>query len=171
VPPTRANRPQTVAALAAIAGRLPVPVAACTWSMATTGMGLAEFWGTWERRPGSIHIDGTKRAGRVRDVPDVGRCVTPPITRSYFEKIFRATLGATLVPYDLRRSFAVWLEEAGVPRTRRRMYLGHGARDVSDLYETVDLQTYLREDGERIAAYIDARLPKPLELVRGEGCK
>jgi len=36
---------------------------------------------------------------------------------------------------DARRTYANLLEAAGIPRTRKRMYVGHGVRDVTEQYE------------------------------------
>ena len=43
---------------------------------------------------------------------------------------------------------------AQIPRTRRRLYLGHGSADVTDRYEKHELSEYLVRDSERIRAYI-----------------
>ena len=43
------------------------------------------------------------------------------------------------------------MEEAGIPRARRRLYMGHGARDVTDLYEVHRVTSFLREDTARLA--------------------
>ena len=45
--------------------------------------------------------------------------------------------------YDLRRTVAHWLEEAGIPRARRKLYMGHRSGDVTDLYERHQVETYL----------------------------
>jgi hypothetical protein len=49
--------------------------------------------------------------------------------------------GAT--PYQGRKSFANWLEDAEVMRTVRRMLLGHGAKDVTDRYEKREITQLL----------------------------
>ena len=59
-----------------------------------------------------------------------------------------------LTPYDLRRSYANWLEAAGIPRTRRRLYLGHGAGDVTGLYETHEVAAFLADDAQRLREYV-----------------
>jgi integrase len=75
-------------------------------------------------------------------------------------KVFRAELskasGETVRPYDLRRTYANWLEAAGVPRTRRKMYMGHGASDVTDLYERHEVERFLAEDAERLRRFVGA---------------
>ncbi|MDQ2767939.1 MAG: hypothetical protein M3Y30_12385, partial [Gemmatimonadota bacterium] len=56
--------------------------------------------------------------------------------------------------YDLRRSFAFILEAAGVVRTRRRAYMGHGAGNTTALYELHDVAAYLADDARRLREFI-----------------
>lgn len=130
------------------------PVDAIAWGMATTGMGAAEYWGAWSVRADRVHIDGTKREGRVRDVPLVRAPAVPAMHRRTFEDKLRERTARAITPYDLRRTFANWLEAAGVPRTRRKLYLGHGAGDVTGLYELHEVTDFLAADGERLRAYL-----------------
>ncbi len=76
--------------------------------------------------------------------------IAPP-TRLYpaFRRAFEAAFpGHT--PYDLRATFARWMQEAEIPRTRRRLYLGHGQADVTDSYEAYEVTAFLRADGLRL---------------------
>ncbi|HVT40001.1 MAG TPA: hypothetical protein VHE78_13210 [Gemmatimonadaceae bacterium] len=124
-----ATHPQTVPGLLEWTekqGEEPVKLdpdtAACYWAMATTGMGPGEYWGSWERRTDRIVIHGTKREARARAVPDLGRCAEPPrISRQAFEDRLAEQTAGAFEPYDLRRTFANWLEEAGVRRTRLKL--------------------------------------------------
>jgi len=88
-------------------------------------------------------------------------------SKTFSNKLKERTNGQ-LAPYDLRRTYANWLEGAGIPRTRRRLYMGHGARDVTDLYETHQVLQFLREDAAKLADFIGAPLPlKPrLEIAK-----
>lgn len=143
------------------------PVDAVAWTMALTGMGPGEMWGKWYVTPTSVHIAGTKREGRVRDVPNVGVPYLPSMhPKTFSDKLSERTNGK-VAPYDLRRTYATWLEGAGIPRTRRRLYMGHGARDVTDLYEAHQVQQFLREDGEKLAAFAGTAVPKKrLEIAK-----
>ena len=47
-----------------------------------------------------------------------------------------------------------WLEAAGIPRTRRKLYLGHGQTDVTDLYEWHEVKAFVAEDRAKLQAYI-----------------
>jgi hypothetical protein len=85
----------------------------------------------------------------------------PSVSQKVYAKAFRAAadaVGLPCTPYDLRRSFANWMEAAGIPRTRRKLYLGHGAADVTDLYERHEVQAFLLEDGRKLRAWIDRQL-------------
>ena len=103
------------------------PVDAIAWGMATTGMGAAEYWGAWSVTADRVHIEGTKRESRVRDVPLILAPAVPRMHRRTFEDKFRARVRGLATPYDLRRTYANWLEAAGVmrcaaealPRTQR----------------------------------------------------
>jgi hypothetical protein len=57
--------------------------------------------------------------------------------------------GAPITPYDLRRTYMAWFQLATIPRTRRRLYMGHGAKDVSDLYEAYEVTEFLVADAKK----------------------
>jgi hypothetical protein len=129
--------------------------------MAHTSMHAEEYWGEWTVMPDRIHIAGTKRAGRVRDVPrllGVAEYSKPEhlSPKTFALRVARAAdrLFAGGTVYDLRRAFANWCEAAGVPRTRRKLYLGHAAGDVTDLYERHEVQAFLAEDARKLNDYI-----------------
>lgn len=102
----------------------------------------------------------------MRDVPLI-RAIRRP-TRGY--QAFRVALaeasGETVEPYDLRRSYATWLEAAGIPRTRRKLYLGHGATSVTDLYERHHVDSFLVEDAERLRQFIGEPPSVGLRVVK-----
>lgn len=138
-------------------------------AMALTGMGPAEYWGRWSVDADAVHIAGTKREGRVRDVPKLFPCrlwgqptlERPAITRHSFERalaIVRVATGIDCAPYDLRRTFSNWMEQAGVLRSRRKQYMGHSAGDVTERYERHEVTAHLIADGEKIRAWIDASI-------------
>ncbi len=127
---------------------------AIAWTMATTGMSLKDYWGPWDVRRDRIHIFGTKRAGRDRDVPLVRTPDRPALSRDRFEKSFRKRFAKVLTPYQLRRTYAQWMEEAGIPRTRRLLYMGHGTKDVTDLYERYQIEEFLAADATKLRAFL-----------------
>lgn len=127
---------------------------AIAWGMATTGMHAKEYWGRWHVEADRVHIVGTKRGGRVRDVPLVRVPAVPKYNRRKFEDDLRART-RTIVVYDLRRTYANWMESAGIPRTRRKLYLGHGASDVTDLYERHEVAAFLIEDAAKLRGVLN----------------
>jgi hypothetical protein len=145
------------------------PVDAIAWGMYLTGMGAEEYWGKWNVLKDRVHIAGTKRKGRIRDVPLLEAPSVPTMHRRTFEDKVRGRSTAFTVR-DFRRSYANNLEAAGVPRTRRRLYLGHGAGDVTDLYELHEVAAFLIEDGARIRTFLSLRhtIGHTIALVQSE---
>lgn len=171
-PKRRAQRPE---ALAELLAKLPEPHRSMAWSMAVTGMGPKEYWGAWERRalPARVHVEGTKRASRVRDVPlwAEGLPVVPTRSRSRFVAVWKDHLAASLGIYDLRRSFAVWCEDAGIPRSRQKLYMGHAVGDITGLYQTRELLGWLGEDVGRLVEHAGKAVPIPEFRPDREGPK
>lgn len=151
---TRRKHPLTPAEMRA---HFPHPdtdqVDAIAWGMVLTGMGASEYWGRWSVRLDRIHIEGTKRAGRVRDIPLISRPAVPAMHRRTFEDKVRERM-SDVTPYDLRRTFANWMEAAEIPRTRRRLYMGHGVRDVTDEYEAHEVSAFLADDAGKLRAFL-----------------
>jgi len=144
------------------------PVDAMAWTMATTGMHQKEYWGTWERQLDRIHISGTKREGRDRDVPLVRVPVSPSMHRGTFEEKVRIRSrgnNLTMTVYDFRRTYANWMEAAQILRIRRKMYLGHTAGDITELYERHEITEALRSDAEKLKTFL---LPPPTPMINRE---
>ena len=155
----RAPQPQTPEQMRALYGLLGRPLGEAAWAMAVTGMGPKEYWGAWEVMHDRIRILGTKREGRVRDVPLVYRIPRASLSRTKFEDDLAALTGGRVQPYDFRRTFAVWLVDAGIPANRRRHYRGHSPQSMGELYERVEIEHYLRDDANRLAAHVGS-LPR-----------
>lgn len=135
---------------------LPPKAAAIWWAMCWTGMGPTEFWGSWTVLGDRVRIRGTKRPGRRwgsegRDVPLIVTPVRPELSLTRFVRLMRAAGG---VARQGRKSFSRWLEDAGVPRTRRQLYLGHGVKDITDIYERHDVDEFLADDAGRLKALL-----------------
>lgn len=143
----------TVTRAREIAEKLPEPHRAIWWSLCVTGMMPDELWGEkWKVRAG-VEIGGTKTAFRKRVVPLIEAPTRP--TRRY--KAFRVALqkvDASLTPYVARRSYAHWLEEAGIHPTRVRMYMGHAPKTTTDLYTEHDVAPHLADDAKALQGYI-----------------
>lgn len=131
------------------------PVDAIAWGMLSTGMHEQEYFEDgFHVRAGCVRIEGRKRGGRDRDVPLVVVPPAPSMHRRTFTDKLRERTVRKLQPYDLRRTYAHWLEQAQIPRTRRKLYMGHGATDVTDLYERHEVDAFLERDGDRIRAFL-----------------
>jgi hypothetical protein len=68
-------------------------------------MGAKEYWGRWQTQSDRIHIAGTKRGGRVRDVPllERPRCRG---SRAIASSACFASACSVITPYDLRRTYS-----------------------------------------------------------------
>lgn len=172
----RENNPQTPDQIAAIAEKMVTPHdRAAVWGMALTGMGPGEWYGRWALKPDRIHIDGTKREARVRDIPRVmverfsedGHAIKPPksVTVEWpirqFSDALKLATGGDVQPYDLRRTYSTWMESAGIIRSRRRQYMGHSTGDVTERYERSVVARFLAEDAALITAWIESQLAAP----------
>lgn len=133
--------------------------------LAITGMNPKEYQGEWMVRAHHVHIDGTKRSPRVRDIPKLFPCVlwphddlpAPSVGQKNYWRWFNAAAaeaGIACTPYDLRRTFNVWMIEAGIERWRRRVYLGHKIKDVTERYERHAVDQYLVRDGDALRSWI-----------------
>lgn len=147
------GRPYTVAEARAIAEHLGGLLGRMWWTLCTTGMRNAEYWGGgWVVEPAAVVIPTAKKRGKLRRVP----LVAPPVQATVGERWFRRQLmrveGAGI--YDARRTYARWMEEAGIIKTNRDAYMGHGPRTVSDLYPSGILPGQLDGDGAKLRAYI-----------------
>lgn len=155
--------------------------AAIWWTMCCTGMGPTELWGEWSldtrvmRDEANtavpiVRIRGTKRPGRRwgsdgRQVPRLCAMTRPDVTVGFFQKVLRRA-GAS--PYQGRKTFTRLMEKAGIPRTRRILYLGHGVRDITFLYEEHEVTEFLAEDRARLVAELGPD-PTVLQISRTHG--
>jgi len=69
----------------------------------------------------------------------------------------------SLTPYVARRSYAHWLEEAGILATRRKQYMGHARdvhqRDVHEKYGEHDVTPHLAADAKLLLGYVGFERP------------
>lgn len=127
---------------------------AIAWSMATTGMHEKEYWDTWRIMADRVRIGGKKRPHRMRDVPLVIAPRVPQMHPRTFADKLRDRTNRFIQPYDLRRTYANWLEAASITRARRKMYMGHSAGDVTGLYERHEVDAFLREDAQKLRKFL-----------------
>ena len=160
------KRPKTAAELQTLLAELPEAHARIAWGLAVTGMRPKEFFSQqWAVRPDRVHVQGTKTTSAVRDVPRWTAVVPKPErSRGRFEEVFLAVLGERMGVYDLRRSFAVWLAEAGIPAWRHPLYMGHSPKTQTAQYQQAELTAWLQEDAERLQTYAGRYLPASLGL-------
>lgn len=156
------GNPFTVAEVVA----LPPAVFGEAATMFTTGMGVAEYWGRWTVVDGAVQIHGTKRAGRERVVPLVWEPVLPRVQARWWRPQLKAA-ASDHVLYDLRRGYAHLLEAAGVPLSRIKAYMGHGARVVTDVYLRHSVLPYLAEDAARIRPLLAPLQRRGLTMLAG----
>ena len=155
--PKRHKRPKTVQEAQEIRQRLPGAGGDLWWSLCTTGMRpFSEYTSHKWRIDGHKIVITSGKGGKIRAVP----LISTPIPSDMLRVTFNSQLmklrkqGIQVTPYDARRSYANWLEAARVPRTRRKLYLGHGPKDVTDLYEWHEVDTFVQEDRERLREFI-----------------
>lgn len=143
--PPAPSHEQFVAKLAT----MPLAVADCCRGMAYTSQNPKEFWAKdgWEVLPDRVHIEGTKRDGRIRDIPYLVPLVKPTIARVTFRKQLKK-LWPEVSPKHFRNFFSRWYAEAGVPQIRWDLYMGHGAKTMADLYPRAEVDRYLVDDAE-----------------------
>lgn len=156
--PIREQPPRPILTPARMRSLFPNPgsdrVDAIAWAMVTTGMHAKEYWGQWETQLDRVRIYGTKRKGRRRDVPLVMQPAVPRLSRSHWQLTLRRR-ETGVQPYDFRRAYAQWMEEAHISRARRKAYLGHGKSDVTDVYERHEVTAFLVADAEKLRAFLD----------------
>lgn len=155
----REGTAKTLPEALAFRGTLEPPYDDIWWSMLLTGMGPKELRGPWEVQTLGVQIGGTKREARRRVVPLLGRVVRPARAYKSIQAAFKRASGGEIEPYDARRTYAKWLEDADVPRARRKQYMGHAVQDVSDLYPRGEREAHLAEDAERLLAFARSVCP------------
>jgi hypothetical protein len=163
--PKLGKHPQTHEGARAIAARLRANAAAVWLSLCYTGMNLKEFYvDGWDidYDLGAVRIHGQKRQRRERLVPLLVAPVVPTLKRQGFKSALRR-LNADVSPHDARRSFRVWMADAGVEKVHRDFYAGHSPGTMEQLYtdprEAMALiAKWIREDRPKLLAYLG--LPK-----------
>jgi integrase len=120
-----------------------------------TGMRPNEYFAQrWQVLNDRIEVYGTKTQGADRAIPLVQPIIGAGITRQRLRYALEKYPEMTVEPYTARRTFMHWMEEAGIPRARRKMYMGHGVKDVSDLYERSHHTAYLKEDAAKLRVFL-----------------
>jgi hypothetical protein len=164
----RSGNPQSPEQLAELGKTLDPRYTEIMWGMALTGMGPGEMWGKWTAYSDHIHIQGTKTSGRKRDVPFVRPIAKPTrLYRAFHDALEKVTSDVQV--YDFRRSFALAMVVSGIPPVRQRVYMGHGAQSMTELYGWHDVQRFLKEDGDKLREYFGDAGKPTFELIKFRG--
>jgi integrase len=152
-------------------------------ALCLTGMRPSEYWGrVWYVDRDCIRVNGTKTRNAQRQVPVIAEVAQPVLTFQLWARVFREVLrkyitldarpGTALAwtPYDCRRSFAHWCDEAGVPRGRSAHYLGHSPTTITDHYAfSYPTDDEVREDGARLRDFLPASLAAEEAAINADG--
>jgi len=126
------------------------------WTTCCTGMSggpTGPYLNDWyDIEPDYIRVHGTKKGGRLRCVP---RIATPMRTLCGHTKYLNMLKPLGIQPNDGRRTYEAWLEAAQIPPERRRRRMGHGPKDVTELYgDSYEMRELLPLDGKMLRDYI-----------------
>ena len=147
------------------------------WSLCLTGMRRGEYWdvnakregpytGRWVLLEDRLVVHGTKTGAADRFLPRLGQIVQPRLGHWGFGQALRKASDGALRPHDARHTFSHWMELAGVPRIRRKLYLGHRTvRDVTELYEEHDVRGFLVDDEAKMREFMGRAPEQALRAV------
>jgi integrase len=147
-------------------------------ALAFTGMRPSEYWerggASWADRSAYHMVQGTKTAAAKRPTFRLAPIVHPNCGEQFFRRAFATAteqaLREGLDVYSLRRTFAKLCEDAGIVESRRKAYLGHGPKTVTDLYLRTNVLPFVEQDAALVTAWIEAeraRAKRPsLEIAR-----
>jgi hypothetical protein len=130
------------------------------WFLCLTGMTPKEFLEDgWEidDKINAVRIFGRKRSGRyARLVPKVYQKLTASKEYSYRQLLeaFKQLFPERNL-YDLRRTYAVWNNRAGIEQLHTKAYMGHGST-MTEKYMAQNVASWLLEDAAKLANYIAA---------------
>jgi integrase len=132
-------------------------------TMVLTGMNWSEYVGGWELGDDSVTIGGTKTKERKRVIPRIiNNLVKPTRSNIAFRRAIRK-VNPTISPYSFRRTFALWMVEAGIPEWRRNKYMGHKPRTITEGYEEGPVERHFKDDIDTMLAYLIRPYKKEVE--------
>lgn len=164
VEPSRINHPARPKELAAIAAKMEQAwpgSGKMAWTLALTGMRPKEYWGDWQDTSDSIRIASAKqRQTRAvqRWVPRIEEPHRPTCWYGKFRALLSDASSGQMQPYDLRRTYANWAEDAKWATTNFRLYFGHGKRNSTDIYQWREVRPHLVPDAEKMRTWLKAEL-------------
>ncbi len=128
----------------------------CSRRSGTAGASSPTGPDPWHEEPGADRV-----------VPRVGILVKPATGRLAFYRRLRTHERRHGNPYDLRRTYAQWLDLARIPQFRQDYYMAHGPKDLNALYKRMrEVRAYLREDAAALEQLVGE--PVMLRLVKVE---
>jgi integrase len=87
--------------------------------------------------------------------------VKPRTGRLAFYRALRAASGQTVTPYDCRRTYAQWMDNAGIKQFRQDFYFGHGPKSLDALYKRMrECLPYIREDAAALDVLVGVGEPQ-----------
>ena len=136
------------------------------WSMCTGGFRLGEYleendttWNTTNDRLNIIKNNpGHGNKGYTRTVMLPFPVSKPTLGERQFRRHLETAVkksGLKVSSHTFRKCFSHWMELSGIPRTRRKGYLGHGKSDITDIYEVHDVEKYLRDDAKDFRDFVE----------------
>jgi integrase len=150
---------------------MPKPIYAdIIWTLATTGMRKSEYTeGLWKEKEDRIEIQGTKTDAAVRVIPKLYpiKVAVESIQRmEIYVRKEREKLGFDVSPHILRHTFAHWMESAGLPLSRRNLYMGHSATTMDNVYTHVEVERFLKDDRATVLKWIEREKVKAKKVKK-----
>jgi hypothetical protein len=132
---------------------------ACLHGVRPTELNKIEIDPTTEH----LKVVGTKNENADRVVPlllSPDQLPTNPPKIDTLNRLFER-MGSQVRVRDFRRTYSRWVEEAGISHLHYKVYLGHGSRTVTDLYQRADPdQSALDEDAKKLQVWFDKELKR-----------
>lgn len=175
--PKEAGNPQPIYVLLKIRDNLPESHQASFMAMCFSGMMPSEFFpNKWaveqeifqNQELQYLHIYGEKTEYRNRLVPLL---IQPQIfltSNNWFGEVLKnATENGKLTgnqeftPYDCRRSFELMMDNAGIPKNRQALYMGHSPKTQTEDYGVHNVKPYLMDDHAKLLDHIKREKQPP----------
>lgn len=118
---------------------------------------------------GHLRIQGSKNVSARRVVPlfvNPAALRARPVKYSSLHSVLLRT-GAKQNIRDFRRTYAIWLEKAGIPESRARYYMGHQAESMTQHYRTRPMSRQMLDEDEAVfRVWFQKELDMPTPMNR-----
>jgi integrase len=170
----REVEPLTVHHVEVLCDHLRPDIAAMARTVAYSGMRCKEEYydskglrkGPWKVLSDRIRLNKTvtQTKGGPRDIPLVYSPAEPTVTDRYFNKHL-SKAGKKLEEFPdkvtmltLRHTFIRIMESVGIPRWRRKKYVGHSKKgDAHEGYQSGSIEQYIALDAARMREWIESQ--------------